>query len=122
MKIAHLMDPLESIQPENETTSHLMYESNERGHTVYFLEPHDVYIRGRQVVARMRNISVAAGLGMEQYWQAVIRCAGPVLREIRSIRISDARQVIDERVKPDIGHIAVVERQWYTPRESRPGP
>jgi glutathione synthase len=74
MKIAYLMDPLESIQPENETTSHLMYESNERGHTVYFLEPHDVYIRGRQVVARMRNISVAAGLGMEPYWQAVIRC------------------------------------------------
>ena len=53
MKIAYLMDPLESIQPETETTSHLMYECNERGHTVYFLEPHDVYIRGDQVVARM---------------------------------------------------------------------
>jgi glutathione synthase len=59
MKIAFLMDPLESIQPENETTSHLMYECNERGHTVFFLEPHDVYIRRDQVVARMRNISVA---------------------------------------------------------------
>jgi glutathione synthase/RimK-type ligase-like ATP-grasp enzyme len=58
MKIAYLMDPLESIQPENETTSHLMYESNQRGHQVYFLEPHDVYIRSDQVVARMRNISV----------------------------------------------------------------
>jgi glutathione synthase len=75
MKIAYLMDPLESIRPENETTSHLMYESNERGHTVYFLEPHDVYIRGGQVVARMRNISVQAGLGMEPYWRAIIRCA-----------------------------------------------
>ena len=75
MKIAYLMDPLESIQPENETTSHLMYESNERGHTVYFLEPHDVYIRGGQVVARMRNITVQPGLGMDPYWQAIIRCA-----------------------------------------------
>ena len=46
MKIAFLMDPLENIQPETETTSHLMYECNERGHTVYFLEPHDIYIRG----------------------------------------------------------------------------
>ena len=28
------------------------------GHTVYFLEPHDIYIRQNQVVARMRNITV----------------------------------------------------------------
>jgi glutathione synthase len=74
MKIAYLMDPLESIQPENETTSHLMYESNQRGHQVYFLEPHDVYIRRDQVVARMRNITVEPGLGMAQYWQEIISC------------------------------------------------
>lgn len=74
MKIAFLMDPLEGIQPENETTSHLMYECNERGHTVYFLESHDVYIRRDQVVARMRNITAEPGLGMDQYWQAIIRC------------------------------------------------
>ena len=74
MKIAYLMDPLESIQPENETTSHLMYECNKRGHTVYFLEPHDVYIRGGQVVARMHNVTVKPGLGMIKYWHAIIRC------------------------------------------------
>jgi glutathione synthase len=75
MKIAYLMDPLETIQPENETTSHLMYECNERGHTVYFLEPHDVYIRSDEVVARMRNITVKPGLGMAEYWREIIRCA-----------------------------------------------
>jgi glutathione synthase len=75
MKIAFLMDPLEQIQPENETTSHLMIECNQRGHTVYFLEPHDIYIRRGQVVARMRNISVRPGLGMAAYWQAIIQCA-----------------------------------------------
>ncbi len=74
MKIAFLMDPLETIQPEYETTSHLMYECNERGHTVYFLESHDVYIRRDQVVARMRNITVKPGLSMEAYWQELIRC------------------------------------------------
>jgi glutathione synthase len=74
MKISYMMDPLESIQPENETTSHLMYECNERGHTVYCLEPHDVYIRGNQVVARMRNITVKPGCDMDDYWQKVIRC------------------------------------------------
>lgn len=75
MKIAFLMDPLESIQPEYETTSHLMYECNQRGHTVYFLEPHDVYIRNGEVAGRMRNITVQPGRGIVQYWQDIIRCA-----------------------------------------------
>lgn len=74
MKIAFLMDRLDSIDPENETTSILMYECNERGHTVYFLEPHDVYIRKDTVVARMRNITVPAGLSMKKYWRALINC------------------------------------------------
>ncbi len=74
MKIAFLMDPLETIDPLNETTSHLMYECNERGHTVYFLEPHDVYIRKEEVVARMRNITVSPGLSMKRYWRTLIRC------------------------------------------------
>ncbi len=74
MKIAFLMDPLESIDPVWETTSHLMYECNQRGHTVYFLEAHDVYIRKDQVVARMRNVSVARDLPIERYWQEAIQC------------------------------------------------
>jgi glutathione synthase len=74
MEIAFLMDPLESIEPMWETTSHMMYECNQRGHTVYFLEPHDVYIRKDQVVARMRNITVAPDQPMDRYWQNAIRC------------------------------------------------
>ena len=64
MQIAFLMDRLDSINPILETTSHLMYECNERGHAVFFLEPHDVYIRGKEVVARMHNISAPRGLSM----------------------------------------------------------
>ena len=74
MDIAFLMDRLEPIDPMMETTSHLMYECNQRGHTVYFLEPHDIYIRGGEVVARMRNITVSPGLSMKKYWQSAIRC------------------------------------------------
>jgi len=74
MHIAFLMDRLESIQPEMETSSHLMYECNERGHTVYFLEPHDIYIRKNEVVARMRNITVKTGLSMRQYWRSLVKC------------------------------------------------
>lgn len=74
MKIAFVMDPLRSIEPTNETTSHLMYECNQRGHSVYFLEPHDVYIRKDEVVARMRDISVNRDLSMKKYWRSIIQC------------------------------------------------
>jgi glutathione synthase len=72
MKIAFLMDRLDKIDPVWETSSHLMYECNQRGFTVYFLEPHDIYIRGDEVVARMHNITVAKNLTMENYWQSAI--------------------------------------------------
>ncbi len=74
MRIAFLMDRLDSIDPTNETTSHLMYECNQRGHTVCFLEPHDIYIRKNEVVARMRNISVEPDQSMKRYWRSLIRC------------------------------------------------
>ena len=74
MNIGFLMDRLDSINPENETTSHLMYECNQRGHSVFFLEPHDVYIRKNEVVARMRNITVQADLSMKKYWRARLSC------------------------------------------------
>jgi glutathione synthase len=74
MRIAFVMDRLDSIDPTNETTSHLMYECNQRGHTVYFLEPHDIYIRKNEVVARMRNITVDGNLSMKRYWRSLIKC------------------------------------------------
>lgn len=74
MDIAFLMDPLQSIDPEWETTSLLMYECNQRGHKVFFLEAHDVYVRSSRVVARMRNITVAPNQSMRDYWDSVIEC------------------------------------------------
>ena len=74
MQIAFLMDRLDSINPLMETTSHLMYECNQRGHRVFFLEPHDVYIRKNEVVARMRNITVPPDLSMKRYWRSLINC------------------------------------------------
>ena len=74
MQIAFLMDRLDSIDPVTETTSYLMYECNQRGHTVFFLEPHDVYIRSNAVVARMRNITVPPNLSMKRYWRSLINC------------------------------------------------
>lgn len=73
MEIAFLMDRLDSINPLNETTAYLMYECNQRGHTVYFLEPHDIYVRKNEVVARMHNISVPRNLSMKKYWRSLIK-------------------------------------------------
>jgi len=74
MDIAFLMDDLSSIDPIWETTSHLMYECNQRGHNIFFLEPHDLYIRDNKVVARMHNITVKPGMKMQDYWKALIDC------------------------------------------------
>jgi len=74
MKIGFLMDDLRQIDPRWETTSHIMYECNQRKHSVFFLEPHDLYIRENAVVARMRNISVEPDLEPGTYWQTLIRC------------------------------------------------
>jgi len=74
MIIAFIVDPLQGIDPQWETTSHLMYECNQRGHTVFFLESHDIYVRGSRLVARMRNVSVERGLPMAEYWRRVVEC------------------------------------------------
>jgi glutathione synthase len=72
MQIAIIMDRLEGIDPLFETTTALMYEANERGHAVYFLEPHDIYVRSQRVVARMKDVTVSPGRALNDYWRAVI--------------------------------------------------
>ncbi len=72
MQIAFLMDRLEGIDPVYETTAALMYECNQRGHSVFFLEPHDIYVRGQQVVARMKDISLTPNISLHGYWQEII--------------------------------------------------
>ena len=72
MKIAFLMDRLEGINPVFETTASLMYECNQREHTVFFLEPHDIYVRGQQILARMKDITVPPDLPLEEYWKKII--------------------------------------------------
>ncbi|MBC8247701.1 MAG: glutathione synthase [Deltaproteobacteria bacterium] len=74
MKIAFLMDRLDSINPIDDTTAHLMYECNQRGHIVFFLEPHDIYVRENEVVARIYDLTVPPHLPIKKYWQMVRRC------------------------------------------------
>ena len=72
MQIAFVMDKLETIDPAFETTAALMYECNQRGHSVFFLEPHDIYVRKQDVVARMKDVTVAPDLDLQEYWKKII--------------------------------------------------
>ena len=74
MKIAFLRDPLNDIDPHTETTLLLMYECYRRGHQVFFLEYHDLYIRDSRVMGRMHEIVCDAGLDLLAYWQRSIEC------------------------------------------------
>jgi glutathione synthase len=72
VEIAFIADPLDSISPRFETTTALMRECNERRHEVFFLEPHDLYIRANRVMARMWRVNVPSGLEVEPYWEQVV--------------------------------------------------
>jgi len=72
MKIAFLRDSLKDIDPNTETTLLLMYECYRRGHQVFFLEFHDLYIRDSRVMGRIHEIVTAPGLDLLAYWQKAI--------------------------------------------------
>jgi glutathione synthase len=105
MQIAFLMDPLEAIDPREDTTAHLMYACNERGHRVFFLEHHDIYIRGNTVVARMREVTVPPRRGIGDYWQRLKRCLKKDTRIFETITDLD---VLFLRYNPPL-HYALME-------------
>jgi len=74
MKIAFLRDLMKDIDPNTETTLLLMYECYRRGHQVFFLEFHDLYVRDSRVMGRMHEIVSTPGLDILSYWQSSIDC------------------------------------------------
>src|ERR1700722_11718754 len=54
-KFAFLMDPLDKVLVDKDTTFVFMLEAQFRGHDIYFLELRDLYARGRHVKTRARR-------------------------------------------------------------------
>src|SRR5712672_452106 len=54
-KFAFIMDPLDRVLVDKDTTFVFMLEAQFRGHEIYFLGLRDLYARGRQVIARARQ-------------------------------------------------------------------
>ncbi len=72
MRIAFLRGALDRIDPDTETSILLMYECYRRNHRVFFLQPHDLYVRQNRVVGRMKELVIESGLSLRDYWQATI--------------------------------------------------
>jgi len=59
LKIGVVMDPVEKINIDKDTTFVLMLEAQRRGHEVYFLEPDDLFVRGGTPCGRYRRLTLA---------------------------------------------------------------
>ncbi|MDD5404922.1 MAG: glutathione synthase [Sulfuricella sp.] len=72
MKLAIVLDPLESIKTGKDSTYAMMREAQARGHALYVLEQHDLILREGRVQAHARKLDlVADGLN----WYALAETA-----------------------------------------------
>jgi glutathione synthase len=58
LKIAVVMDPVDKIHIDKDTTFVLMLEAQRRGHEIYFLELDDLFIRGGTVHGQYRRLQL----------------------------------------------------------------
>ena len=59
LKIGVIMDPIDKINIEKDTTFVLMLEAEQRGHAIYYMELDDLSIRDAVPEGRFRRVSVA---------------------------------------------------------------
>jgi glutathione synthase len=59
LKIAVVMDPVDKINVDKDTTFVLMLEAQRRGHEIHVMEVEDLYIRGGTPHGRYRRLQVA---------------------------------------------------------------
>lgn len=61
LRIGVVMDPIEKINIDKDTTFVLMLEAQRRGHELYFMELDDLFIRGGTPRGRFRRVHVGRG-------------------------------------------------------------
>ena len=59
LKIGVVMDPIEKIHIDKDTTFVLILEAQQRNHEVYYMELDDLFIRGGTPYGRFRRLRVA---------------------------------------------------------------
>jgi glutathione synthase len=58
MRFVFVMDPLERILPDKDTTFVFMLESLRRGHEIYYCDPQDLFVQKAKAHARVRRAEV----------------------------------------------------------------
>lgn len=66
-KFAFIMDPLEDVLVDKDTTFVFMLEAQFRGHEIYVLGLRELYARGAQVIANARRCEVVRGKPHHRY-------------------------------------------------------
>ena len=61
LKIGVVMDPIDKINIDKDTTFVLMLEAQQRGHEVYFMEVDDLFVRGGTPHGRYRRLELKRG-------------------------------------------------------------
>ena len=59
LKVGVIMDPIDKIDVDKDTTFVLMLEAQKRGHELYYMELADLFIRSGVPAGRFRRVSVA---------------------------------------------------------------
>ena len=59
LRIGVVMDPVENINIDKDTTFVLMLEAQHRGHEIYVMEVHDLSVRGGTPCGRFRRLQIA---------------------------------------------------------------
>ena len=63
LSLAFVMDPIESIQIETDTTFVLMLEAQSRGHALWVIDPSDLGVKGGKPHARVRPVQLRRAAG-----------------------------------------------------------
>ncbi len=58
IKTGVIMDPIAGINIKKDSTFAMLLEAQRRGHSLYYMEPADLKVRGGQAFASMRRVSV----------------------------------------------------------------
>ncbi|MFN3397367.1 MAG: glutathione synthase [Sulfurimicrobium sp.] len=61
MKLAVILDPLESLKTYKDSTYAMMREAQARGHALYVMEQHELILREGRVKAHARRLDLVAG-------------------------------------------------------------
>jgi glutathione synthase len=71
LKIGVVMDPVDKINIDKDTTFVLMLEAQRRGHEIYFMELDDMFIRAGTVHGRYRRLTLARATPHYQLGESV---------------------------------------------------